>query len=113
MTEEPVGRTVSRLGTARALVLLAAALSFGASALVCFVVLVFGPSVLDRPGLTGAVVFASAVFCLVVLVSAITASLLAVRAGTVRTAVGRGCGTLLAGVGTGLAALLLLISRNT
>lgn len=112
MTEEPGRRTVSRLGTARALVLLAAALSFGASALVCLVVLVFGWSVLDRQNLTGAVVLATAVFCLVVLVSAIIASLLAVRAGTVRRVVGRGCGTLLAGVVAGLAALFLLISRN-
>jgi hypothetical protein len=112
VTEEPGRRTVSRLGTARALVLLAAVLSFGASALVCFVVLVFGSSVLDKPHLTGAAVLATAVFCLVVLISAVTATVLALRARTIGTVVGRGCGTLLAGTVLGLAALFLLISRN-
>jgi hypothetical protein len=112
VTEEPARRTVSRVGTARALVLLAAVLLFAVSALVCLAVLAFGPAVIDRPGLTGATVLATAVFCLVVLVASIAASLLAVRARTVRAVVGRGFGTLLAGVVLGLAALLLLVSNN-
>ncbi len=112
VTEEQDPRTVSRLGTARALVLLAAVLAVAASALACMVVLVFGPAILDRSGLTGTAVLAAVVSCLVVLVSAIAASLLAVRARTVRAVVGRGFGTLLAGVVLGLAALLLLISST-
>lgn len=111
VTEELGRRTVSRLGTARALVVLAAVLSFAVSALVCFLVLLLGPAVLDRPGLTGAAVLATAVFCLVMLATAIVASLLAVRARSVRAVVGRGFGTLLAGAVLGLAVLLLLLAE--
>jgi hypothetical protein len=106
-------RTVSRLGTARALVLLAAALAFAASALGCLVVLVFGPAVLGRSGLTGTAILAAAVCTVVVLVSGIAASLLAVRARSVRAVLGRGFGVLLAGVILGLGALLLLVSGGS
>jgi hypothetical protein len=110
VTEEQDRRTVSRLGTARALVLLAAALAFAVSALACLVVAVFGPTLLSRAGLTGTAVLAAAVCCVVVLAAAITACLLAVRARTVRAVLGRGFGVLLAGVVLGLAVLLLLVS---
>src|SRR6202008_4841486 len=68
-------RTVSRLGTARALVLLAAVLAFVASALGRPVVLVFAPAVLGRSGLPGTAILAAAACTLVVLVSGIAASL--------------------------------------
>jgi hypothetical protein len=108
--EDEERATISRLGTARALVLLAAVLVFGASALGCLAVLVFGPSILGRTGLTGAAVLAAAACCVVVLAAAIAASLLAVRARTVGAVLGRGFGVLLAGVLLGLAALLLLVT---
>ncbi|MGH3762007.1 hypothetical protein [Actinophytocola sp.] len=110
MTEDRT--TVSRLGTARALVLLAAVLAFAVSALGCVVVLVFGP-ILDRAGLTGTAVLAAAVCCLVVGVFALAASLTAMRARTVASVLARGFGLLLAGVVLGLASLLLLISGNS
>ena len=112
-TPEQDRRTISRLGTARALVVLAAVLAFVVSALVCLVVLVFGPTVLSRAGLTGAAVLGAAVFCVVVLGSGIAACLLAVRARTIGAVLGRGFGVLLGGVVLGLATLLLLISGNT
>ena len=105
-------RTVSRLGTARALVLVAAALAVAISVLVCLLTLVLGPAMADRPGLTGAAVLATAAFCFLVLASAIVASVLAVRARTVRAVVARGFGTLLGGVVLGLGALLLLLAAN-
>lgn len=105
-------RTVSRVGTARALVLLAAALLIAVGALVCFVVLAFGPAILDRPGHGTAIVLAGLAFFLAVLVSAIAAGLLATRAPTVPAVVVRGFGTLLAGVVVGLGALLVLISST-
>jgi hypothetical protein len=103
-------RTVSRLGTARALVLLASVLAFAISVLVCIAALAVGPAILKE--LAGTAILASVVFCLVVLVSAIAASLLAVRATTVRGVLGRGFGILLAGVVAGLAVTLLLLSNK-
>ena len=100
------------MGTARALVLLAAVLAAGAAVLVCFATLVFGPAIFDEPGLTGTMVLASAAFALVVLVFSIVAAVLAARGRTVGTVVARGCGTLLAGIVVGLTALLLLISKT-
>lgn len=110
MDEQPT--KVTRVGTARALVLLAAVLSVGAAALVCFATLAFGPAIFDKPGLTGAMVLATVVFTLVVLVFSIAASLLAARGRTTGTVVIRGCGTLLAGILIGITALLLLISGS-
>jgi hypothetical protein len=104
--------TVSRLGTARALVLLAAVLAFAASALGCLAVLVFGPAIFGKAGLTGTAMLAAAACSVVVLAAAITASLLAVRARTVGAVLGRGFGVLLAGVVLGLAALLLLVTQR-
>lgn len=112
MPEESDRATVSRLGTARALVLLAAVLAFVISALACLAVLVVGPAFLEKTGLTGTAVLATAVFCVVVLAAAVVASLLAVRARTVPAVLGRGFGVLLAGVVVGLGALLLLVSTS-
>jgi hypothetical protein len=104
--------TVTRVGTARALVMLAAALASGAAVLLCLVILVFGPALLDRSGLTGAVVVAAIVFAVVVIVFAIVGSLLAARGRTVGSVVVRGCGMLLTGIMVGLTVLLLLISSS-
>ena len=110
MNEQP-GK-VTRLGTARALVLLASVLAAGAAALFCVAALVFGPAILDRPDRGRALVLGSVVLALAVLVSAIVASLLAARGRTIGAVVGRGCGLLLAGILIGVTALLLLISRT-
>jgi hypothetical protein len=104
-------RTFSQPGTARALVLLASALALAGAVLVFLLALVFGPALLERQGLTGTVLAATAVFAGVVLVAAVIANLLAIRARSLRGIVGIGCGTLLAGVVAGLGACLLLISR--
>lgn len=108
MTEQR--RTVSRLGTARALVLLAAVLAVAVSLFGCLVVFVFGSAVLGRADLTGTAVLAAVVCCTVILVAAIAASLLAVRARTVRAVLARGFGVLCTGGVLGITALLLLIS---
>lgn len=111
MSERPGDRpgTVGRLGTARALVLLAAVLAAGAAALFCVAALVFGPAILDPPARDG-LVGGSVVLALVVLLFAILASVLAARGRTFAAVVGRGCGLLLAGILIGVAALLSLIS---
>lgn len=112
MTDSPDRRTISRQGTARALVLLASGFAVAGAAIVCFVALAFGPAILDQHGLTGTVVLATAVFGVIVLVTVVVANLLAVRGRSLAGVVTRGCGTLLAGVLIGLAAMLLLISRT-
>lgn len=112
MTDEQDRSTFSRPGTARALVLLASALSVTAAAGVCFVAIVFGPTLAGRHGLTGAVVLGSLAFGAFVLVSVVLANVLALRAKSVRAVAGRGCGTLFFGVVLGLVAMLLLISRT-
>lgn len=104
--------TVTRVGTARALVLLAAVLCAGAAVLVCLAALVLGPAILDRPDRTGALVLGGVVFAGVVVLSAVVAAVLAARARTLGSVVLGGCGLLLAGIMLGVAALLLLISRT-
>ncbi|OLF17696.1 hypothetical protein BU204_09310 [Actinophytocola xanthii] len=99
------------MGTARALVSLAAVLAVGGSVLLCVAALLVGPALAERPGLPGALIGASAVFVGVVLVFAAAAGVVAARARSVRRVVLGGCGALLAGIVIGLAALLLLISR--
>jgi hypothetical protein len=94
-------KTFSRVGTARALVLLAAALAVGGAALLCLLVVVF----VDR------IALATAAFAGFVLVSAVVSTLLTVRARTTPKVVGFGCGVLLAGVIVGLAVMLIMISR--
>jgi hypothetical protein len=94
-------QTISRVGTARALVLLAAGLATGGTLLLCLLTVVFVPRI----------TFGTAVLAAFTLVSAITATLLTIRARTLRRVVGVGCGTLFVGVLIGLAVMLLLISR--
>lgn len=104
-------RTFSQPGTARALVLLASALTLAGAVLLFLLALVFGSALLDRQGLTAAALAGTAAFGGFVLVSAVVANLLAVRAKSLRGIVGVGCGTLLAGVVVGLAVLLLMVSK--
>jgi hypothetical protein len=101
-------RTFSQPGTARALVLLASGLAVAGAVLVFLLALVFGSALRD---LTGAALIGTAIFAGFVLVSAVVANLLAIRAKSLRGIVGVGCGTLLAGVVIGLGVLLLVISR--
>jgi hypothetical protein len=95
--------TISRLGTARALVLLASGLAAGGAALLCLLTVVFVTKI----------ALATAIFAAFVLVSAIAGTVLTVRARSLRTVIGFGCGTLLAGVIIGLAVMLVLIAHIT
>jgi hypothetical protein len=108
VTDEQEPRTISRQGTARALVLLASGFAVTGAALLFFGTLVFGPTLFER---SNAVVLGTAAFGVFVLVSVVVANLLAVRARSLGGVVGRGCGTLLVGVVVGLGVMLLLISR--
>lgn len=114
-TEEPErpGGTLSRPGTARALVLLASALSLAAGAVVCFIALVFGPVLTDRRELTTPIVLAVVVFMAITVLAVVLANVLAVRGATTRGVLAVGCGTLLVGIVLAIAALLLLISANS
>lgn len=109
MTDEGEPRTISRQGTARALVLLASGFAVAGAALLFFGTLVFGPALFARPT---AVVLGTAAFGVFVLVSVVVANLAAVRARSLAGVVGRGCGILLAGVVIGLGLLLLVISST-
>lgn len=91
----------SRAGTARALVLLASALAAGGSLLLCLLSLVL----FDK------IVLATGVFAAFMLVSAAVATLLSIRARSVRGVVGVGCGILLIGAVVGLGIMLYLISE--
>jgi len=94
-------QTISRVGTARALVLLAAGLATGGTLLLCLLTVVLVPKI----------ALATAVLAAFTLVSAVSATLLTIRARTLRRVVGVGCGTLFVGVLIGLAVMLLLVSR--
>jgi hypothetical protein len=110
VTDEQEPRTISRQGTARALVLLASGFAVAGAALLFFGTLVFGPALFER---SNAVVLGTAAFGVFVLVSVVVANLLAARARarSLGGVVGRGCGALLGGVVVGLGVMLLLISR--
>jgi hypothetical protein len=110
VTEEQERRTFSQPGTARALVLLGSALAVPAAAGICFVAIVFGPTLAGNPGLTGAVVLGSVLMFAAVLVSVVLANVLAIRAKSLRRVVGAGCGTLFVGTLLGLGILLVVIS---
>lgn len=112
MNEGPDERTVTRVGTARALVLLGAAISGGVALLACLAALLLGPAMHGRPRVAASLATGGVVFLVVVVVFAILASVLAARGRTVGAVVGRGCGLLLTGMVVGLAAVLLLISRS-
>lgn len=92
---------ISRAGTARAIVLLAAGLAVGGAVLLCLLSFILfaklAPAILAFGGFA--------------LVSATAAVLLTIRARSVPRIVGLGCGTLLTGVLIGLALMLILISR--
>jgi hypothetical protein len=109
VTDEQEPSTISRQGTARALVLLASGFAVAGAALLFFGTLVFGPALFEKPT---AVVLSTAAFGVSVLVSVVVANLLAVRARSLGGVVGRGCGTLLVGVVVGLGVMLLLIART-
>jgi len=94
-------QTISRVGTARALVLLAAGLAAGGTLLLCLLTVIFVTKI----------ALATAVLAAFTLVSAVSATLLTIRARTLRRVVGVGCGTLFVGVLIGLAVMLLLVSR--
>jgi hypothetical protein len=111
MPVEEQPQRVSRVGTARALVLLGSALQLAAAAVACFLMLVFGPALLHRPAITGPIVLAVVAFVAITLVDIALANLFALRAGSVGRVVGAGCGTLLAGAVVGVAALLVIATR--
>jgi hypothetical protein len=97
-----VSQRFSNASTARALVLLASALAVGGAALLCLLLLF----------LASPFTLAVATFGAFTLVSAVVATLLTIRARSVRGVVGLGCGTLLVGVVLGLAVMLILISST-
>lgn len=86
---------------ARALVMLASGLAAGGALLLCLLSLLL----FDK------IVLATAVFAALTLVSAVVATLLTIRARSVKSVVGFGCGILLVGVVVGLGIMLYLISR--
>jgi hypothetical protein len=94
---------ISRLGTARALALLASGLAVGGTVLLCLLTVVFVTKI----------ALATVALAAFTLVSAITATVLTVRARSLRAVVGLGCGTLLVGVVIGLAVMLVLIAHIT
>jgi hypothetical protein len=96
-------KTYSRVGTARALVLLASGFAVGGAVLFCLFTLL----------LVNRIALPTTTFAAFVLVSAVVATVGAIRARSLRAVVGLGCGTLLVGVVVGLAVMLLLISRIT
>jgi hypothetical protein len=102
--------SVSRVGTARALVLLGSGLLLAASAVTAFLALVFGPVLLDRKGITGPIVLGVVAFVAISLLAIALANLIALRAASTRRVVIGGCGTLLAGSVLGVGALLVLIT---
>jgi hypothetical protein len=102
----------SRVGAARALVLLGSAMQLAGSAVVSFLALVFGPVLLHRGGLTGPIVLAVVVFVVISLVGIALANLVALRSASTRGAAVGGCGILLIGFVAGIGALLTLITVN-
>lgn len=107
----PEEERVSRVGTARALVLLGSGLQLALCAVACFLMLVFGPVALHRPAITGPIVLGVVVFVAIVVLDIALANLLALRAGTIPRIVAGGCGTLLAGTVLAIGALLVIALR--
>lgn len=102
----------SRVGAARALVLLASAMQLAGSGVVSFLALVFGPVILRRTGLTGSMVLAVVVFVVVSLAGIALANLVALRSASTRNVAVGGCGILLIGFVVAMGALLTLITVN-
>lgn len=103
---------VSRMATARVLVLLASGFVIAGSLLTGLGVLLFGGPVLERRGLGGAAGLGVTVFGVFVLVGVVFANILAARGRTVGRVAGLGCGVLLGGMVIGLTLMLLLISET-
>ncbi|MGQ0839354.1 hypothetical protein [Actinokineospora sp.] len=97
----------NRTGTAKALVLLAAATLFAAGGVVCFVVIVFGPTLTKGQGSPVAGAVAYSVITLLTVVLAVVA---AIRAATTRRTILAGCGTLLVGTIVAIGTLLVLVT---
>lgn len=101
-----------KVGAARALVLIGSAMQLAGSGLVSFLVLVFGPVLRHKGGVTGPIVLAVVLFVLISLAGIALANLVAMRAeGTKRAALG-GCGILLIGFVAGIGVLLTLVTVN-
>lgn len=112
VTEEPDERTVSRVGTAKTLVVVAAALATGAAILVCLAMVIVGPAARASPRLANSAVLGGVVFLVIVLLFAAVAGVLAARGRTVGAVVVPGCGLLLVGIVVAVGTTLLLISRS-
>jgi hypothetical protein len=102
----------NRVGAARALVLLGSAMQLAGSGLVCFLVLVFGPVLLHRSGLTGPIVLAVVLFVVISLAGIALANLVALRSGSAQKVALGGCGILLVGFVAGIGVLLTLVTLN-
>lgn len=98
-------RVVSRGGTGKALVLLAAAVLLAVSGVVCFLVLVFGPLSGRGSPVAGAIAYA-----LITLVSVAGAGWVAIRARSGRRTVVVGCGVLIVGTVVAVGVLLVLLA---
>lgn len=101
-----------KAGAARALVLLGSAMQLAACGLVSFLILVFGPVLRDKSGLTGPIVLAVVLFVLISLVGIALANLVALRAASTRGVALGGCGILLIGFVAGIGVLLTLVTVN-
>ncbi|RLK59734.1 hypothetical protein [Actinokineospora cianjurensis] len=94
-----------RIGTARVLVLIASAAVFAAGGVVCFLVLLFGPTIKDGDPVAGTVAYTA-----LSLATAGGAVAIAVRAATTKRVVLGGCGTLLVGTLVAAGAMVLLVT---
>lgn len=102
---------MTRIGTARTLVLLGSGLQLGFGAVTSFLTLVFGPLALHRPAITGSIVLGVVAFVVIIVLDIALANLLAARAASVPRALAGGCGTLVAGTAVAVAALVLVALR--
>jgi hypothetical protein len=91
-------------------VLLGSGLLLAAGAVTAFLVLVFGPVLLDRAGITGPIVLGVVAFMAISVLAVALANLIALRSASTRRVVIGGCGTLIAGSVLGVGALLVLIT---
>jgi CBS domain containing-hemolysin-like protein len=99
-------------GAARALVLLGSAMQLAGCGLVSFLVLVFGPVLRHKSGVTGPIVLAVVLFVVISLVGIVLANLVALRAASTRRVALGGCGILLIGFVAGIGVLLTLVTVN-
>ncbi len=102
----------SRASAARALVLLGSAMQLAGSGLVSFLVLVFGPVLRHRSGLTGPIVLAVVLFVVISLAGIALANVVALRSASTRRVALGGCGILLVGFVAGIGVLLALVTLN-